>query len=54
MSVDGQVRKEIGPNDVLRVAAADKSFKLIRVGVRSYYRMLRQKLGWSGAPKYRP
>lgn len=53
VSVDGQVRHEIGPNDVLRVAAADKSFKLIRVGVRSYYRMLRQKLGWSGVPKYR-
>ncbi len=54
VSVDGQVRQEIGPSDVLRVAAADKSFKLIRVGVRSYYRMLRQKLGRSGVPKYRP
>ena len=54
VSVDGQVRQEIGPSDVLRVAAADKSFKLIRVGVRSYYHILRQKLGWSGVPKYRP
>ena len=54
VSVDGQVRQEIGPHDVLRVAAAEKSFKLVRVGVRSYYSILRQKLGWSGAPKYRP
>ncbi len=54
VSVDGQVRREIGPKDVLRVETAEKSFKLVRVGVRSYYSILRQKLGWSGAPKYRP
>jgi NAD+ kinase len=46
--VDGRVLRTLEPNDRVRVRRADVCFKLV-VGLgHSYYRTLREKLGWSG------
>lgn len=46
--VDGRVMHELAPGDRLRVERARPKFKLIEVADRSYYRTLREKLGWGG------
>jgi NAD+ kinase len=46
--VDGRVLCRIGPGDRVRVRRADVCFKLVDVPGHSYYRTLREKLGWSG------
>ena len=46
--VDGRVLALLEPNDRVRVRRADVRFKMV-VGLgHSYYRTLREKLGWSG------
>jgi NAD+ kinase len=45
---DGRVLATLEPNDRIRVARAKPRFKLMKVGGRSYYRTLREKLGWGG------
>ena len=51
--VDGQVREELGRDDVVRVTKADVSFELVRLPGHSYYETLQRKLGWAGQPRYR-
>ena len=41
-------RKDIREGDRVRVQRADARFKLVTVPGHSYYRTLREKLGWSG------
>jgi len=50
--VDGRVACSLEPNDRVRVARAEPTFKLIEVPGRSYYRTLREKLGWGGHLRY--
>ncbi|MFO0817828.1 MAG: NAD(+)/NADH kinase [Pirellulales bacterium] len=46
--VDGQMLRTLGPNDRVRVERAEMSFQRVEVAGHSYYRTLREKLGWSG------
>jgi len=46
--VDGRVLGRIEQGDRVRVRRADVSFKLVAAPGHSYYRTLREKLGWSG------
>ncbi|MBN2218162.1 MAG: NAD(+)/NADH kinase [Pirellulales bacterium] len=46
--VDGRLLCRLKPHDRVRVRRADVSFKLVTAPGHSYYRTLREKLGWSG------
>ncbi len=46
--VDGQMVSTLGPTDRVRVERAEPKFQLVEVSGHSYYRTLREKLGWSG------
>lgn len=46
--VDGQVLCTLEAGDRVRVARAKPKFQLITVAGHSYYRTLREKLGWGG------
>jgi NAD+ kinase len=46
--LDGQVLCTVAPGDRIRVRRADVSFKLVIAPGHSYYRTLREKLGWGG------
>ena len=46
--VDGRPLWKLSPNDRVRVVRAEPTFKLIEVRGQSYYRTLRDKLGWAG------
>ena len=46
--LDGQVLSPLTANDRLRIQRADHVFQMIQVAGNSYYRTLREKLGWSG------
>lgn len=47
--IDGRVFALLAPGDRLRIVRAAPRFKLVEVAGHSYYRTLRQKLGWSGS-----
>lgn len=46
--VDGRVVCRLTSEDRVRVARAQTAFRLVEVRGHSYYRTLREKLGWSG------
>ena len=46
--VDGRVLATLGPEDVVRIVRAEPKFQLVEAPGHSYYRTLREKLGWSG------
>jgi NAD+ kinase len=46
--LDGQVLCTVAPGDRIRVRRADVAFKLVSAPGHSYYRTLREKLGWGG------
>lgn len=46
--VDGRILAKLEPGDRVRVTRASSRFKLVKVAGRSYYRTLREKLGWGG------
>lgn len=46
--VDGQCVCTLEPGDRVRVRRAEPQFQLIELAGRSYYRTLREKLGWGG------
>jgi NAD+ kinase len=46
--VDGQVLCRLLPQDRVRIVRAAPRFKLVEVAGHSYYRTLREKLGWGG------
>ncbi|MGC4004557.1 MAG: NAD(+)/NADH kinase [Pirellulales bacterium] len=46
--VDGNVLCQLEPHDRVRIVRSTAKFKLVEVTGRSYYRTLREKLGWSG------
>ncbi|HTN75895.1 MAG TPA: NAD(+)/NADH kinase [Pirellulaceae bacterium] len=45
---DGRVLCRLTADDRVRVERAEPTFKMIEVAGHSYYRTLREKLGWSG------
>lgn len=46
--VDGRVLCTVEPNDRVRVEPAQSRFQLVAAPGHSYYRTLREKLGWGG------
>ncbi len=49
--VDGRVLCRLQPNDRVRVTRAKPQFKLVSAPGYTYYRTLREKLGWGGRLK---
>ena len=47
-TVDGRDCEELGPEDRVRVRKSGRVFRLVRLGGRSFYGALRQKLNWRG------
>jgi NAD+ kinase len=52
--VDGRVVRRLTGRERVRVERAPWQFKLVQVRGHSYYRTLREKLGWSGALRSTP
>ena len=50
--VDGAVLATLQPNDRVRVQRAEATFRLVEAPGHSYYRTLREKLGWGGRLHY--
>ena len=50
--VDGRVLCRLQPGDRVRVERADSQFKLVSNPGHTYYRALREKLGWGGRLKF--
>ena len=48
LTVDGQDCQELQPGDLVTIIESDKPFGLVRAVGHNYYRLLREKLGWSG------
>jgi NAD+ kinase len=48
IAVDGIVLEKVLPNDRVRVRRSEARFQLLAVPGHSYYRTLREKLGWGG------
>lgn len=46
--LDGQVISPLNATDRVQIQAAEPVFQLIEVSGKSYYRTLREKLGWGG------
>jgi len=46
--VDGRVLATLEPGDRVRVERAEPRFRLVKAPGHSYYRTLREKLGWGG------
>jgi NAD+ kinase len=46
--VDGIVLSKVLPSDRVRVRRSEAKFQLLAVPGHSYYRTLREKLGWGG------
>lgn len=46
--VDGRVLCPLAPGDRVRVVCAEEQFKTVAAPGHSYYRTLREKLGWGG------
>ena len=46
--VDGRPLRKLTPNDRVRIVRAEPTFKLIEARGQTYYRTLRDKLGWAG------
>ena len=49
--VDGQVLATLQPQDRVRIVRSAAKFQLLEVLGQSYYRTLRDKLGWGGQLK---
>ena len=46
--VDGEVIHNLAVGESVRIRRAQPRFRLVKVGGHSYYRTLREKLGWGG------
>ncbi len=52
LTVDGQVFNVLEEGDTVRIQRAKQSLKLILSGRRTFFETLRNKLDWSGQPRY--
>jgi NAD+ kinase len=52
LTVDGQVYRTLQEGDTVRVRRAEQKLRLIQTGRRTFFQTLRDKLGWSGEPRY--
>ena len=51
LMVDGQVVSNLKPGDRVRVTKSKAVFQLIEIAGHTYYRTLREKLGWGKGPR---
>ncbi len=51
LTIDGQLTEKLLPGDTVRVRRADTQALIIRSHLRSFYEVLRLKLGWAGSPE---
>lgn len=51
LMVDGQVVSHLKPGDRVRVTKSKAVFQLIEIAGHTYYRTLREKLGWGKGPR---
>jgi len=52
LTVDGQLYRTLLEGDAVRVQRAQEKLRLIQTGRRTFFQTLRDKLGWSGQPRY--
>jgi len=52
LTIDGQVYLDLEAGDRVHVSKADVRFRLLDVGVRTFFETLRNKLSWGGHPRY--
>ncbi len=52
LTVDGQVNRELGEGDLVRVQRAPEPLRLIQTGRNVFFETLRNKLDWRGQPRY--
>ena len=52
LTVDGQVHSPLEEGDRVRIERAEEKLHLLRTGERTFFETLRNKLGWSGQPRY--
>jgi len=50
VTLDGQERHPLEPGDQLAVRRADRPVRLIDLGARTFYEVLRKKMGWALKP----
>jgi len=50
LTVDGQVSMYLHQSDRITLKKSEATFKLVRLGKRSFYETLREKLHWGGQP----
>ncbi len=48
LAIDGQIRIEIDSQILVNIVRADHSAKLVHLPSNSYFKMLRNKMGWAG------
>ena len=48
LSIDGQVRKNINSQSILKIFRAKHSAKLVHLSYNDYFTTLRSKMGWLG------
>ncbi len=52
LTIDGQVYEGLLNGDRVKVERADVRLRVVDTRIRSFYGVLREKLGWGGSPKY--
>ncbi len=52
LTVDGQIYERLVDGDRIRVERAGVRLRVVDTGIRSFYEVLREKLGWGGSPRY--
>ncbi len=53
ISIDGQILEKLHSGDELRITSAPYHARVLRVTSRSFYSVLRSKLGWRGSADFR-
>lgn len=49
--IDGQVAKDVGPDDLVRIDTTPTRFRHLTHGPASFFQVLREKFGWAGEPR---
>ncbi len=53
VTVDGREPRELEPGDTVEVTDAHAPLHIVSIAGRSYYDLLRERLGWKARPEYR-
>ncbi|MCA8941285.1 MAG: NAD(+)/NADH kinase [Planctomycetes bacterium] len=53
LMIDGQVAKDVSPEDVVRIETTETRFRQLTHGPANFFAVLREKFGWSDEPRRR-